>query len=217
MVCWSGQGEISITELKRQGKPMPLDKYPMPLDKYRALLPILTVLLLFSASPSARATEPLPGEKQLLLDTPSKPVAAFDVQINTLAGETYRLKELKGQVVFLNFWATWCVPCLREMPAMERLNRKMKGKAFRMLAVNFDEPIEKIRQFTKGKGFTFEIVLDPGGSIGEKYNAERLPLTYIIGPKGNIVRRAIGAREWDEALVVKMLEHMIGAEAGESR
>ncbi|MEE8435286.1 MAG: TlpA disulfide reductase family protein [bacterium] len=189
----------------------------MPLNKFRSLLSILTVILLFTAIPAAQATGPVPGEKRLLLDTPSKLVAAFDVQIKTIAGKTYRLKDLKGQVVFLNFWATWCVPCLREMPSMERLKRKMKGKAFRMLAVNFDEPIERIRQFTKGKGFTFEIVLDPGGSIGEKYNAERLPLTYIIGRKGNIVRRAIGAREWDKALVVKMLEHMIGADAGESR
>lgn len=189
----------------------------MPLGKYRVLPTILTVMFLLTSVNALLATGPVPGEKTLLLETPSKPVAAFDVEIKTIAGKTYRLKDLKGQVVFINFWATWCVPCLREMPSMERLNRKMKGKAFRMLAVNFDEPIEKIRQFTKGKGFTFEIVLDPGGSIGEKYNAERLPLTYIIGPKGNIVRRAIGAREWDEALVVKMLEHMIGAEAGESR
>lgn len=185
--------------------------------KYRALPPILTFILMIIASHAAWATEPVPGEKRLLLDTPSKPVPAFDVQIKTVAGKTYRLKDLRGQVVFINFWATWCVPCLREMPSMERLNRQMKGKAFRMLAVNFDEPIERIRKFIKGKGFTFDIVLDPGGTIGEKYNAERLPLTYIIGRKGNIVRRAIGAREWDEALVVKMLEHMIGADAGENR
>lgn len=184
----------------------------MPRPKYWALPSIPTFIFLLIGAHAAWATGPVPGEKQLLLDAPSKPVAAFDVRIKTVSGKSYRLKELKGQVVFINFWATWCVPCLREMPSMERLNRKMKGKAFRMLAINFDESIERIRNFIEGKGFTFEIVLDPGGTIGEKYNAERLPLTYIIGRNGNIARRAIGAREWDEAMMVKMLEHMIGTD-----
>jgi peroxiredoxin len=133
-----------------------------------------------------------------LLDEPVRPVAALDFSATTLAGTTVRLGELRGQVVFLNFWATWCVPCRAEMPAMERVNQAFRGHPFRMLAVNLQEPPDTIRKFVDELELTFDIVLDPTGEITRNYSVNNLPLTYLIDKQGMIVARAIGERPWDE-------------------
>lgn len=152
---------------------------------------------------------PTPQDKALMLDVAGKPVAAEDFQAKTVDGRTYRLEELRGKVVFMNFWATWCVPCLLEMPAMERLNRKMAGRPFKMIAVNQGDELQQIKKFLADKDFTYDLLLDVDGEIGANYGVNRLPLTYILDPDGNIIRRAIGAREWDQDVVVELLNHLI--------
>lgn len=171
---------------------------------------LLAFLCLAFLAASVRAAGPAPDEKSLLLDTPKHPVPAADFSLNVLGGKTYRLSDLRGNLVFVNFWATWCVPCLLEMPAMDRLNRKMKGKPFRMIAVNVGESEAQVRKFAGERNFSFDIVLDPRGEISEAFNANRLPMTYLVDREGNIIRRAVGAREWDRPVVVRVLEHLIG-------
>ena len=171
---------------------------------------LLTPWLWMALTLPALATGPIPAEKMLLLDLPGQPVAALEFTGKTMAGKTVRLSEFKGQVVFINFWATWCVPCLLEMPSMDKLNRKMAGKRFKMIAVNQAEEPERVRKFATDKNFSFDLVLDPAGKISGDYGINRLPLTYIIDPAGNVARRAIGAREWDQAIVVELLEHLMG-------
>lgn len=93
---------------------------------------------------------------------------------------------------------------------MERLNRKMCGKSFRMLAINIKESKEDIRDFADGKGFTFALGMDlTGKTATRKYLARGIPLTFIIDSKGNVVRKALGQREWDNPLVVDLLNQMI--------
>ena len=133
----------------------------------------------------------------LLMDTPRKPVPALDFEASTPDGKRVRLKDYRGKVVFLNFWATWCVPCLREMPAMERLSKKMAGRAFTILAVNLMETPAQVRKFLEEIPVTFTIVMDTTGEISENYGATSLPLTYIIDKKGRVIHRALGPREWD--------------------
>jgi thiol-disulfide isomerase/thioredoxin len=120
------------------------------------------------------------------------------------------LGDLKGQVVFLNFWATWCVPCKAEMPAMERLHRALRGQPFRMLAVNLQEDPAAIRKFVDELGLTFDIVLDPTGTITRDYAVNNLPLTYLIDKQGLIVARALGERPWDEGAYLGYVRVLIG-------
>ncbi len=133
----------------------------------------------------------------LSMETPRKPVPALDFQASTPEGKRVRLKDFRGKVVFLNFWATWCVPCRREMPAMERLASRMEGRAFTILAVNLMETTAQVRKFVEEMKVTFTIVMDTTGEISQNYGATRLPLTYIIDKEGRVIHRALGPREWD--------------------
>jgi peroxiredoxin len=135
-------------------------------------------------------------------------VQAQDFTARTLDGRTVRLSQLKEQVVFLNFWATWCVPCKKEMPAMERVHRAFQGQPFRMLAVNLQERPDAIRTFVDKLGLTFDIVLDPDGAITNPYNVYGLPLTYLINKRGLVVARALGLRPWDEAAYLDYLRDL---------
>jgi peroxiredoxin len=175
----------------------------------RAIIVLAPLLLVLAWSAPAQA----PPEHPLLLDTPHEPVAALDFTARTVSGRQVRLSELRGQVVLINFWATWCVPCLLEMPAMDRLNRRLGGRAFRMLAINQGESLEEIQRFAQGRGFTFELVLDPDGTVGGNYGANRLPITYIIDHRGMVIRRAIGPRAWDSAEAMDFFGELIAQAA----
>ena len=149
---------------------------------------------------------------EVLLDEPSKSVAAPDFTAETLAGETVRLSAFKGQVVFLNFWATWCVPCKEEMPAMERVHLALQGRRFRLLAVNLQEAPAAMQKFVEELGLTFDIVLDPSGEITRDYNVINLPITYLIDKQGTIVARAIGQRPWDNETYLRYLRNLVASE-----
>jgi thiol-disulfide isomerase/thioredoxin len=161
----------------------------------RIVIPLLLALLLAAATPASPA-QTLDGNP-LLLDSPSEPVPALDFAGKTLAGETVRLSQYRGKVVLLNFWATWCVPCLLEMPALDRLNKALAGQPFKLLAINQAEERAQVEKFTRAHPYSFDVVLDPIGEIGSSYNANRLPMSYIVDARGRVIRRAVGPRQWD--------------------
>ena len=136
-----------------------------------ALLPALLLALLLALA------GPVPAPAQRREHNPREPVAALDFTGKTLAGQTLRLSELRGKVVLLNFWATWCTPCLLEMPAMDRLNRQLAGRPFVLLAINQAEERGQVERFAREHRFSFEWVLDPVGEIGSSYGANRLPMS----------------------------------------
>ena len=147
-------------------------------------------------------------ENNLLMDVAKKPVPAFNFQSTLVGGQKVQLSDYKGNIVFLNFWATWCIPCVEEMPAMERLAAKLKGKPFRVVAVNMMEKNSTVAKFVKKLKLTYDIVMDESGDIGGNYAANSLPLTYIIDKQGNIIRRAVGARIWDKKESVAFFEKL---------
>ena len=112
-------------------------------------------------------------------------------------GNTIRLRDLRGKVVFLNFWATWCIPCRLEMPAMERLYREFKDQGFVVLAVNLQESPSAVRAFTRELKLTFPVMLDPDGKATTAYLVRGLPATYLIDRNQVLMGHAVGAREWD--------------------
>ena len=117
----------------------------------------------------------------------SKPKAgdvAPDFTLATLKGDSVRLSDYRGKVVFLNFWATWCPPCREEMPSMESLYRGLKGREFEMLAVSIDRKEEKaMRPFVTGFPLTFPVLLDPDKEIYGLYRLTGVPETFIIDKK----------------------------------
>lgn len=111
-------------------------------------------------------------------------------------GKKVSLKDFRGKVVFLNFWATWCVPCREEMPAMEKLYQEFKDRNFVVLAVNVKDRKQEAVNFVKELKLSYPMVIDPDAQVGLLYGAWGLPTTYLIGPKGEGLARAWGPAEW---------------------
>jgi len=139
----------------------------------------------------------------------SETFTAPDFSLKGEDGKTYRLKDYVGQVVVLNFWATWCPPCRFEMPSMERAHAQLKGEKIAILAVNVGEDETTVFAFTGQYPVTFPLLLDQDGSVIAKYPVIGLPTTFIIDPSGKVTHRAIGGREWDAAELLNQLRALL--------
>jgi peroxiredoxin len=138
------------------------------------------------------------------------PYPAPDFAARDLHGNTVRLSDLRGKVVFLNLWATWCEPCRQEMPAMEVLARDLAGDSFAMLAVSEDATgAEAVQPYVAEFGFTFPILLSPDGTVGRKYGITGYPETFIIDKAGRVVVHFIGPRNWADNGMRTMLRQLI--------
>jgi peroxiredoxin len=174
------------------------------------------LLFLLGAGISAAAET---GKIQTLLPL-DKPFAAPDFSLKGEDGKTYRLSDYRGKVVVLNFWATWCPPCRYEMPSMERAHQKVKGEEIVILAVNVGEDENTVFAFTGQYPVSFPLPLDMDGSVIAKYPVIGLPTTFIIDPRGQVMHRAIGGREWDDDRLLDQLRRMLKPQrglSGESR
>jgi peroxiredoxin len=138
---------------------------------------------------------------KLRLEFPKTPAAAPNFELKDPAGKPLSLKDFRGKVVFLNFWATWCPPCIEEMPAMEKLHQELEKDGLVMLAVNFQEGPERVKEFFTQHNLTFTPLLDRDGKVTEQYQAWGLPVSVVINRRGQIAARATGSKDWhsDEA------------------
>jgi peroxiredoxin len=127
---------------------------------------------------------------------PKEGPRAMDFALKDLNGKTHTLSSYKGKFVFLNFWATWCPPCRKEMPSMQKVFEKSDKKKFVMLAVNAKEDKRAVLAFAKKNGYTFPILLDTDYKVSGQYQVQAIPLTLLIDKNGRIVGRICGAREW---------------------
>jgi thiol-disulfide isomerase/thioredoxin len=126
-----------------------------------------------------------------------------------LSGEGVSLKDFRGKLLLLNFWASWCLPCREEMPMMERLYQQFKDKGFVVLAVNVKDKREDALAFVKELKLTYPIVFDPEGEVGLLYGAWGLPLTYLIGPEGEGLARMWGPAAWDSAGAKQLIKDLL--------
>jgi peroxiredoxin len=136
---------------------------------------------------------------------------APDFTLRSLDGATLSLSHQRGKAVVLNFWATWCIPCRTEMPAIERLYQRHKDQGLEVVAINLDVlSTAGVDAFLKEVEVTFPIVLDPEWSTARAYRVLGLPTTYLIDRAGDVVVRETGARDWDDlathAAVTKLLQ-----------
>jgi len=138
---------------------------------------------------------------------PREGKAAPDFILPDLAGRTTRLADLRGKVVLVNFWATWCPPCREEVPSMAKLNRLMAGKPFQMLAVSIDEGgKEAVEAFFKEARTELPVLLDTNGATGKLYGLTGVPETFVLDKKGVILKKVIGGLDWSAPDVVKFLD-----------
>lgn len=137
------------------------------------------------------------------------PSVAPDFILPDMNGQVVRLSQLKGKVVLLNLWATWCPPCRKEMPTMEVLHQKLKGADFVLLAASQDiDGKNVVAPYVQEHGFTFPVLLDVNGETGKKYGATGYPETFIIDRQGVIVHRHIGYNDWARPAVEAALRKL---------
>lgn len=136
---------------------------------------------------------------------------ASNFELADMDDEKIKLSDYKGKVVLLNFWATWCPPCVREMPSMERLHQQVNASDFKVIAINQMEDADQVFAFTGQLEVdpTFEILFDTNSEVSQDYAVRGLPTTYLIDKRGNIRYRAVGGREFDHPEVVKIINDLI--------
>lgn len=129
--------------------------------------------------------------------------------LRDIDGKVHDLAAYKGQVVLVNFWATWCAPCRDEMPAIQRLKKKLAGKPFVVLAVNVDEPESRIRNFLEKMPLDFPILIDGGKVATKSWKVSVLPASFIIGRDGRARYSLTGELAWDHDSVVSLLAELL--------
>ncbi|WP_321531983.1 TlpA disulfide reductase family protein [uncultured Desulfuromonas sp.] len=143
-------------------------------------------------------------------DVNKQPALAPDFELGSLQGQTVRLSELRGKVVVLNFWATWCPPCREEVPSMQQLHDMMSGTEFVMLAVNIEQDGRKtVPVFLQKNPVDFTILFDESGQVRKSYGVAKYPETFIIDPQGRIVEKVIGGINWSQPRVVEFMRHLL--------
>lgn len=138
---------------------------------------------------------------------------APDFVLPDLDGKAVHLSGLRGRVVVVNLWATWCPPCREEMPSMQKLYETLAGPDFEMLAVSEDEGgAEVVAPFVRQVGVTFPVLIDPKHQVGERYGVWGYPETFIVDRTGRIAERVIGPRDWASAAQVASLRALMAAD-----
>ena len=138
------------------------------------------------------------------------PRPAPDFLLPDVSGQAVRLSQLKGKVVLLNVWATWCGPCRQEMPTMETLARKLSGEDFVLLAVSQDvDGAVTVKPYLQEGGYTFPVLLDAQGEVGRKYGVTGYPETFVIDRQGQVVYHHIGYSNWARPQVEEALRRLI--------
>jgi peroxiredoxin len=159
-----------------------------------------------ATQPKAPAIAPEP--------TQGRPLFPIDFTLPDLHGNTIRLADLRGQVVLVNFWATWCYPCRTEMPSMQALYQDYRHKGFEILAVSSDvQGKDTVAPFVEAYGLTFPVLLDPQNVVGNRLLVQGIPMTYLIDKQGRIAGREVGAKHWNSAKMRGLLDALLAEEA----
>jgi peroxiredoxin len=175
-----------------------------------AIVAAMGILLLGN---TAQATEDL-FEAMGMTKLSGKPTTDFTLP--TLNGTQVSLQMQRGKVVFLNFWATWCIPCREEMPAMEQLHQTFGLQGLVVLAVNLKESPEQGKAFMDKYHLSFTVLLDHDGSVFRDYAVMGLPTTYLIGREGTLLAQGVGGRDGTKAEGKGLIRALLAAGSVES-
>lgn len=170
----------------------------------RRLIVLLFLTLLPALPAAAKELKPWAGGPTPRLALPD------------LDGRRHDLADYRGRVVLVNFWATWCPPCVKEMPSMQRLKERLAGKPFTILAVDMGESEAQVREFLKEVKVNFTILLDKDGAVLKDWKVRAFPTSYLVDAEGRIRYGLFGAKEWDDDDAVAKITALM-AEAGAGR
>jgi peroxiredoxin len=164
--------------------------------------------------PASSAAQSVPASVVKAFDDAGLPVFGnkidpIDFTLPLLNGTNQKLSDLKGKVVFLNFWATWCPPCRQEMPSMETLFQRFKGQGLEILAVDCQEESGDVSAFMSRNKLNFPVALDKPGAVCGDYGISAIPTTYIIDRSGKIILRVVGGRIWDNPKIIAAFETLL--------
>lgn len=135
------------------------------------------------------------------------PISTF--QLPGLNGEISRLSDFAGKVVIVNFWATWCAPCRAEFPSMNRAWAKFRGEPIHMLAINVGEDPAAVKRFTQDYPVDFPVLLDPTGTMSQRWQVRGMPTTIIVNPEGIAIYTLVGRRDWDDKALLAQVRALV--------
>jgi peroxiredoxin len=139
------------------------------------------------------------------------PAPAFELpQVGS--SSSLNLEQLRGKVVLINFWATWCKPCEDEMPAMERLYQALRGSAFELVAISVDDDEALVDVFARRLGLTFPVLMDQSQRVAAAYQTDRFPESLLVGRDGVVVERYIGPKDWDAEPYLARIRRLLANE-----
>ena len=147
------------------------------------------------------------------IDTELKPinekVSPLPINLKDLNGDDFTRDNFKNRVTLINFWATWCPPCIEEIPSLNRLQKKMAGQPFEIISINYAEEKDQIDKFIEQVPIDFPVLLDQDGHFAQQWNIISYPSSYIIDTRGNIVYGVNAAIEWDSDELVSKLKALM--------
>ncbi len=146
------------------------------------------------------------GAGELMAVPPAPPPG---LQIPDLDGRAWDLEKLAGQVVLVNFWASWCSPCLEEMPGLARLAERLRGRPFAIVGVNVEEPALRARHIATLLHLDFTNLADTDGSVFRRWGASVLPASYLLDTQGRVRYRGFGPLDWDDAAQASAIESLL--------
>lgn len=141
-------------------------------------------------------------------------------ELPDLKGNPRKLSEFRGSVVLLNFWASWCGPCVEELPALEQLYQKLKAKGFEIVAVGIDDDIAELEEFKRRFSLSFPVLADKSGILKNKYRVTGVPESFVLDRDGKLVMladpsdnmpvvRIVGPRDWDDPNTVARMAELL--------
>jgi thiol-disulfide isomerase/thioredoxin len=174
----------------------------------RTVLPL--IIFLAAIGVRAELTEPKLNHQLTQLKNPQ---IAPKFSLEDMDGEIYSSEQLQGKVVMINFWATWCPPCRREMPSMEYLHQEFKGDAFTVLAINQWESPDHVFAYMGELDIfpNFPILFDIDSTVSEDYQVKGLPTTFLIDKQGKIVYRAVGGRDFNHLDIKNIIQELLAS------
>ena len=140
----------------------------------------------------------------------------LEINLSDPYGQPVSLSDFRGKIVFINFWTTWCLACVIEMPSMEKLHQTFKDKDFVMLAINLQESASTVMEFFKEYKLTFTTLLDLTGDVGAGLGIRGIPTTFILDKNGRLIGKVLGPREWDGRNSLALFEYLTDSDVASS-
>lgn len=151
---------------------------------------LIPLLFFFICSQTLAGNRPL-------IPMDGQPLAA-DFKLQDTAGNTVQLSDYRGKVLVVNFWATWCASCRKEMPSLDRAAKWLKRFDANLIGINVGEKLDRVNSYLEKEPVSFPMLLDSDTSVATSWNVKGLPATFAIDPEGRIIYRVFGSREWDD-------------------